>query len=231
VTHNSRYGSYHRVHACPGFGGYRADVTTKIYLETGKKRVFASSLRWPGWARFAAGEEAAIIALDTYAPRYAAFLEPSGIPFRAERFEVVERHPGSGNTDFGVPDKPAAADAVHVPPKERERLATILRTAWAYFDSTVAGSPAELRKGPRGGGRDRDKMAAHVLESELAYARMLGLRQRDTVPVEERRAEVLEAVRDPQGEWRWPLPYAVRRFTWHLLDHAWEMQDRSTPEG
>jgi hypothetical protein len=204
-------------------------VATKIYLETGKKRVFASSLRWPGWARFAASEEAAIEALDAYASRYAAFLKPSGVPFRAERFDIVERRQGGGSTDFGVPDKPATADEAHVPPKERQRLATILATAWDYFDTTVASSPAELRKGPRGGGRDRDKMAAHVLEAELAYARMIGLKQRDTEPLADRRAAILEAVRDPRGEWKWPLPYAVRRFTWHLLDHAWEMEDRSTP--
>src|SRR5690242_2026650 len=115
-------------------GGYRPRMATKIYLETGKKRVLAASLRWPGWARFAASEEAAIEALDAYAPRYAAFLKPSGIPFRAERFEIVERNPGSGSTDFGVPDKPAAADSAPVSPKERERLATILRVAWEYFD-------------------------------------------------------------------------------------------------
>jgi len=204
-------------------------VATKIYLETGKKRVFAASLRWPGWGRFATGEEAAIEALHAYAPRYSAFLAPTGLPFRAERFEVVERLEGSTTTDFGAPDKAAAADSASVPPKERERLATILAAAWELFDATVAKSPAELRKGPRGGGRDRDKMAAHVLDAELAYVRKIGLRQGATLPVQERRAEVLDAFRDPRGEWKWPLPYAARRFTWHVLDHVWEMEDRSSP--
>src|SRR6266542_2620909 len=32
----------------------------------------------------------------------------------------------------------------------------------------------------------------------------------------------------PKG---WPARYAVRRFAWHVLDHAWEIQDRSVPAG
>jgi hypothetical protein len=204
-------------------------MATKIYLEAGKKRVFAGSQRWPGWGRFATGEGAAIEALEAYAPRYAAFLKPTGLPFRAERFEVVERLEGSSTTDFGAPDKATAADAAPVPPKERERLTTILRAAWELFDTTVAHSPAELRKGPRGGGRDRDKMATHVFEAERSYARMIGLKQREADPLEERREAILEAFRNPGEDWKWLLPYAVRRFTWHVLDHVWEMEDRSSP--
>ena len=26
---------------------------------------------------------------------------------------------------------------------------------------------------------------------------------------------------------RWPVPYAARRIAWHVLDHAWEMQDKA----
>jgi hypothetical protein len=25
---------------------------------------------------------------------------------------------------------------------------------------------------------------------------------------------------------RWPLPYLVRRTAWHVLDHAWEVEDK-----
>ena len=24
----------------------------------------------------------------------------------------------------------------------------------------------------------------------------------------------------------WPVRYAIRRMAWHVLDHAWEMQDK-----
>jgi hypothetical protein len=30
----------------------------------------------------------------------------------------------------------------------------------------------------------------------------------------------------PKG---WPQRYAARRFAWHVLDHVWEMEDRSEP--
>ena len=27
----------------------------------------------------------------------------------------------------------------------------------------------------------------------------------------------------------WPARYAARRIAWHVLDHAWEIEDRSDP--
>ena len=30
---------------------------------------------------------------------------------------------------------------------------------------------------------------------------------------------------------KWTSRYAARRVAWHALDHAWEIEDRSTPEG
>ena len=29
------------------------------------------------------------------------------------------------------------------------------------------------------------------------------------------------------GEVKWPWRYVVRRIAWHVLDHAWEIEDRS----
>jgi hypothetical protein len=26
---------------------------------------------------------------------------------------------------------------------------------------------------------------------------------------------------------KWPPRYAVRRFAWHVMDHAWEIEDKS----
>ena len=34
-----------------------------------------------------------------------------------------------------------------------------------------------------------------------------------------------ERLVEPKG---WPQRYAAQRIAWHVLDHAWEMQDRST---
>jgi hypothetical protein len=29
------------------------------------------------------------------------------------------------------------------------------------------------------------------------------------------------------GDFRWPAPYAIRRVAGHMLDHAWEIEDKS----
>ena len=46
------------------------------------------------------------------------------------------------------------------------------------------------------------------------------------------RKALLEALRrgadgKPMRERGWPARYAARRIAWHVLDHAWEMEDRS----
>jgi hypothetical protein len=101
----------------------------------------------------------------------------------------------------------------------------------------AASAPAELRKGPRGGGRDRDKLVGHVVEADRAYARELGLRLptadlHDRVAVAAERAAMLEVLGQPSdgspiADRRWTPRYAARRIAWHALDHAWEMEDKS----
>ena len=210
-------------------------------LEVGAKRVFASALEWPGWCRSAKGEEAALEALAAYAPRYAIVAGEAGADFdpavAAGDFDVVERLPGSGATDFGVPDKVAAYEAQRLGEGEAARFAALVSASWAVFDRVVAGAPQALRKGPRGGGRDRDAVVAHVLGAEASYARALGIRHRppdpdDTAAVHALRAAITDvlgvpgdgAALTPKG---WPPRYAARRIAWHVLDHAWEVEDRS----
>jgi hypothetical protein len=36
------------------------------------------------------------------------------------------------------------------------------------------------------------------------------------------------APRGPRGGLRWTPRYFVRRVAWHVLDHAWEVEDRAT---
>ena len=120
----------------------------------------------------------------------------------------------------------------------RSRLASLVEACWTVLDRVVAGAPAELRKGPRGGGRDRDKIVDHVLGAEEAYARKIGLRLRqpaldDAKAVAAHRAALAEAVRTAahgqrdKNEPGWPPRYAARRIGWHTMDHAWEIEDRS----
>jgi len=202
---------------------------TKVYLEVGQKRVFACSVDWPGWTRSGKDEAAALAALEAYAERYAPIAAAAKLPFKPGSFDVVERVAGNATTDFGAPGVVPKLDAGAVSAKVAERDAVLLKAVWAYFDKVVAGAPAELRKGPRGGGRDRDKMVAHVEEAELMYASAIGLKGRTGT-----REAILEVVGKPQSaaqiaELKWPPRYMVRRSAWHVTDHAWEMQDRSEP--
>jgi len=191
---------------------------TGVYLEVGDKRVFASAAEWPGWCRSGKTEQAALEALAAYAQRYAKVVK---LPEPATNFEVAERQKGTATTDFGAPGVPAHAEARKLTAKETERLISLLEDCWKYLDGVRKKVPQELRKGPRGGGRDRDKMYAHVLDAELAYASAMGLK----LKAPDREA-LLAALRKPSPDARWPVAYTIRRIAWHALDHAWEMEDR-----
>jgi hypothetical protein len=179
-------------------------------------------------------------ALAAYVPRYSAVPAEAGIRFPSyagDSFEVVERVPGSSTTDFGAPGSVAHADREPFTPAEAERQTALVAAAWAVFDRVVEEAPPELRKGPRGGGRDRDAIVDHVLGAEVAYARKLGVRGRqpptgDREAVAAHRAAIIDALRQSeQGDTGkgWPPRYACRRFAWHALDHAWEIEDRRGP--
>jgi len=81
-------------------------------------------------------------------------------------------------------------------------------------------------------------MLSHVVEADAAYAREIGLRLKepawdDRSAVAAMRAQLLEAIGmpsdgSPLAGRRWTARYAARRIAWHALDHAWEMEDRST---
>ena len=208
--------------------GHHLGMATSVYLEVGSKKVFACSLDWPGWARVAKTEEEALEALAAYAERYRPVAQAAGVRFpksAGKDFDVVERVKGDATTDFGAPSQSVEADASPLTKAQAERLASLVEGAYAVFDQVRKKAPAELRKGPRGGGRDRDKMVAHVVEAENAYFRKVGVKEgRDAF------LAALRAARQPQPELKtksWPWRYTARRVAWHALDHAWEMEDRS----
>ncbi len=213
-----------------------------VYLESGSRRVFACALDWPGWCRSGKDEEQATKALGAAAPRYELVAEEAGIPFpvrAGDGFEVVERLAGSATTDFGAPGEVAARDTEALTRQEANRLAALVAAAWTVFDKVVASAPAELRKGPRGGGRDRGAIVEHVLGAEAQYSRKLGIGLRpptagDAAAVSALRNAILGALHAASGTpfvrgKGWPPRYAVRRIAWHVLDHAWEIEDRSGP--
>jgi hypothetical protein len=200
-----------------------------VYLEVGKKRAFACSVEWPGWCRSGKGEDAALEALAAYADRYGAVLAVAGLrlPRGATNLDVVERLPGGGATDFGALDKACSADQRPLTSRDAGRLAAIVEASWQVLDDVVAGAPAVLAKGPRGGGRDRDAIADHVRDAERSYLRKVGIRDGDRGAF----VDALRAARAPVpervGGKPWPWRYAARRVTWHVLDHAWEIEDKS----
>jgi hypothetical protein len=217
---------------------------TPVYLEIARKRVFAGSVDWPGWTRSGRDEDAAIDTLLAYAPRYATVLRETGFhfdpPSRASALTVVERLSGNPTTEFGAPDIPPSADTKPIATKDVERCQTILKASWRALDRAAdAAEGKELTKGPRGGGRDLDKIVDHVLGSDESYLTRLGAKAPKSEPRERAarlRATILDTLervaRDgvpegPRGGKRWTPRYFVRRSAWHVLDHAWEIEDRT----
>jgi hypothetical protein len=215
-----------------------------VTLEIAPKKTFASAIDWPGWSRSGKTEALALEALAASAPRYAVVAEAEHRRFAthpaADDFEVVERTAGGAGTEFGVPSQPTEHDAAAMDADEAARRAGLVEAAWTRFDRTAASAPEELRKGPRGGGRDTSKVVAHVMEADRAYAREMGIKVAEFEPDDRAAIEsmreamlgVLRAARDgaPIAGRRWPARYAAHRIAWHALDHAWEIEDRSMPE-
>jgi hypothetical protein len=198
---------------------------TRVCLEIGRTWVFASALDWPGWCRRGKGEDAALETLLGYADRYAAVV---GTSFAVGDVHVVGRSPGNATTDFGAPGVAGEWDDEPLSDNDARRLADILVACWNAFDRIVAASPPSLRKGPRGGGRDRDAIVDHVREAERSYVRKGGVALAPRTPWEEQRAAFGDALRQPPDGGYWSRRYVVRRAAWHVLDHAWEIEDRRT---
>ena len=212
-----------------------------IYLEVGTKRTFASALEWPGWSRAGRDEAGAIAALVEYGPRYRAVLGGIAkleLPKGVGDATVVERLDGGAGTDFGVPGAIPAYDRVAPDPAELERTRRIMLACWAAFDEAAERARGHdlAPSGPRGGGRSPAKITEHVQGADGAYLSSLGvsgirgldwpgLRQAFLDGLGARaRGELAEV--GPRGGARWPGRYAARRAAWHLLDHAWEIEDR-----
>lgn len=205
---------------------------TRIYLELGTKKVFACCLDWPGWCRIAKDEQSAIDRLMAYAPRYRVIAERTGLAFEPTDPVVVAQVKGGDMTDFGVPYEVPELDLQPFDEATAQREVALLRTAWQVFDEVAAVAPEELRKGPRGGGRDLAKIVHHVEDSERAYARKVGVKHRplksraDREAMRAELAEVLSRAWQPPLETGWPPSYARRRLVWHVIDHLWEIEDR-----
>ena len=216
-----------------------------VYLELGKKRTFAGAIEWPGWCRSGRDEHAALKALCDYGPRYAGVLRPAQLEFQApadaSAFAVIERLEGDATTDFGAPGRPPSSDTKLVDEAELRRFQDLLKACWQAFDAAAsAATGKELHKGPRGGGRNLEGIVQHALGAEAGYLTRVGgkLMKGEENDLGRNRQAILDALasaargevpaQGPRGGTRWTPRYFVRRLAWHVLDHAWELEDRIT---
>ncbi len=221
--------------------------TIKVYLEIGKKRTFAGAIDWPGWCRNGREEASALQALVDYGPRYGRVLHAAEIEFQppadASALVVANRLAGNATTDFGAPAIMPEADTEPINQMELGRYRQLLMASWRAFDDAARRAAGKtLRKGPRGGGRDLEKMRRHVLEADLQYLKRLAWKQKRAADMElvdeikQTREAMLSALatavngelpsQGPRGGKIWPPRYFMRRVVWHVLDHAWEIEDR-----
>ena len=213
----------------------------------GKKAV-AFAVDWPGWCRGAKTPELAVELLESYRDRYRPIAVAAGQTEKfaaGGRLDVVADEVGTPSTDFwGISFAPSGLEDEPMAEAELDRKITLLRACWDFFDEVAVRVSPEMRKGPRGGGRDRDRIIGHVLRVErLDFAKSLGL------PVPDDDALPLDVMRDHRdayvalmraynaGEGKRMrsrnLPFLIRHSAFHTMDHAWEMQDKdlTAPSG
>ena len=219
-----------------------------VLVEIGTKRAFATAIDWPGWSRSGRDEAQALATLAAYGARYARAIGGARLGFAAPAgaaaFTIAARSKGTPTTDYGAPDAAAPGDREPLEAAGLLRAQAILKACWRAFDGAARlAAGHKLAVGPRGGGRDLEKIVRHTLEAEAAYLGRLGssfrLDEHAELQSEQRRmrAAALAGLaaaargeipaRGPRGGLRWRPRYFVRRAAWHLLDHAWEIEDRS----
>ena len=219
--------------------------TLRVILEIGKKRrVVAGAMDWPGLDRWGRSEDEALDRLSSYAQRYAGVAERAGLGgafARASNVEVIERVPGSSSTDFwGIAHVPSQIEREVLAPADLERRLDLLRACWATFDAIAPRVSPELRPGARSAGRSRDQIIRHVYASEPdQLSRKVGIRTPPDVVLTPaglatHREAYLDAIREFNAEGKpartWPIQFLVRRTAHHVMDHAWEMEDRDPTE-
>ena len=227
----------------------RPSKRINIYLEAGSKKTFAGAIDWPGWARSGPDEPSAIQSLFEYGRRYQQVVAATQPGFRApsevSKFDVVERLEGNSTTDFGAPDASPSQDTAPVGQVELLRFQNLLKgagrrlTGWSRQprarsctrDPGAAGGTlnkssamcSALRQ-PIWGGSDGN---SRRMKSETWIRKSPGRRRGVLMALAASVRGELPA-RGPRRGLHWRPRYFVRRVAWHVLDHAWEIEDRSS---
>jgi hypothetical protein len=224
-------------------------VPVRAVVERGpkNKRSVAFSIEWPGWSRGAKTAEIALETLEAYRARYRPIAALAGMSREfddAGRLKVVEEKVGTGSTDFwGISFSPSARERRPMREAELDRAITLLQACWKFFDRVAARVSPEMRKGPRGGGRDRDRIIRHTIRTESEdFAKQVGLRIDEGAALtpaglRRHRKAYVAAMRAynagevPKRMRTWTLPFLIRHSAFHTLDHAWEMEDKDLSAG
>jgi hypothetical protein len=218
-----------------------------IFIEESRKKTFAGAFDWPGWCRSGKNAESALLTLYEYAARYGQLMKIAGIDFdppqNVSDFLIRDQVEGNATTSFGAPAIILQADYLPAEEKDYQRWRKILGASWDSFDTSYQNALGkELRKGPRGGGRDAERILIHIIEADLAYLkRMAWSYRRDLdndllTDIQQIRQQILAILdtaeneelpeKGPRGGIIWPVRFFVRRVVWHTLDHQWEIDDR-----
>jgi hypothetical protein len=216
-------------------------VRTVVQRGPKGKKAVAFAVDWPGWSRGGKTPGVALELLESYRDRYRPIPVAAGLAdeFDADGpLDVVQDHVGPGSTDFwGISFAPSGLENEPMDELELDRKLALLRACWAFFDEVASRVSPEMRKGPRGGGRDRDEIIGHTLRVESQdFAGRLGLR------IPEDAVLMQKALRDYRASYvatmqaynagdgkrmrSWNLPFLIRHSAFHTMDHAWEMQDK-----
>ncbi len=217
-------------------------VRTVVQHGPKDKKVAAFAIDWPGWSRGAKTPGAAVDLLEVYRDRYRTVARRAGLEAEfdaAGDLDIVEDHVGVGSTDFwGISFAPSSFEQEPMPTDELERKLGLLESAWSYFDDVAALVSPEMRKGPRGGGRNRDEIIRHALGWERAdLEKRVGVVADPVVPptpegLRSHHDEYVAALRTYNAEGRmaggrnWTIALLLRHTAFHVLDHAWEMEDK-----
>jgi hypothetical protein len=219
----------------------RMPIRTVVQHGPKQKMAVAFAVDWPGWSRGARSPDLAIEVLESYRERYRPVALAAGMGEEfgdAGSLDIVATESAPGSTDFwGISFAPSELEQEPMGDGELDRKITLLQACWEYFDAVAARVSVDMRKGPRGGGRDRDTIVRHTIRVESEeFAKRLGLR------IPERGALTPEGLRDYRADYlatmraynagegkrmrSWNLPFLIRHSAYHSMDHAWEMEDK-----
>lgn len=217
----------------------------RVAVEAGKKgkKSAAFALDWPGWNRGGSSNEVAYANWAGYRHRYRPIAERAGLAaeFDAQPdSEIVVTYEGTGSTDFwGISFAASPFDIGPLPADVMERRLRLLWACWEFFDEVASRVSSDLKKGPRGGGRDRDAIINHTLGVErTTFAPSVGIEYPEGVILEpsvrrQYREDFADALRQYNAAGKQAgknkkseVSFLLRHTAYHTMDHAWEMEDK-----